>query len=375
VAGLIITAVTLTATPERGVAPALGQTVASCSGGAGAVTKVVHTTTTLNKKYVSGLRAISAGDRLVTKKHAEVIFCLKPGVDCTLHQKAGVRIKPPQTALLMRLNRGRMTCGTTVELNPPVKQKILTAAGATLHISDPLFVVATNSVTTTVKVISGVVVVGSDGALTDVGPGQKVTVRAGEEPSAAQPLKPGDLTAAEKADVTRLTPKIPKPDYSRPAVGNSPTLSRIYARGSMVVGVDTTTQTAKDGFAFASGYFGFLGNHWQLTSSTSAFTPADAEGHFCGGTPDVYVTPQPEAVRVSPWRIPFFEDSQGQVWYLLGLGDDTFHRAIWRFLIQTLQAGDYGKLYSAQFGQMPPYAIFDPVLDDPGKTPTPFCIG
>jgi hypothetical protein len=276
----------------------------------------------------------------------------------------------------MRLNRGRMTCGTTVTLNPPLKQKILTAAGATLHIEDPLFVVVTDAVTTTVKVISGVVVVGSDGALEDVGPGQKTTVRAGEEPTAARPLQPGDLTAAEKADVTRITPKIPKPDYSRPPIGNSYLLNSIYAHGTINVGIDVSTSAGKKyGFPFTTSYFTFLGDHWKLAKSTIESSPSLARGQLCSDTIDLYVTANPDALGVDPWRMPFFEDPQGTVWYLVGLGDDTFHRAIWRFLIQTVQAGDYGRLYSTQFGRLPQYGIFDPVLDDPGKTPEPFCIG
>lgn len=363
------------ATAQRSVAPALAQSSETCSSArAGKVIKVVHTTTTLNQKYVSGPRKISSGDRLATKKHAEVIFCLSPDVNCTLHQKGFVRVKPPHTTLLMRFARGRMSCGTTLALNPPLKKKILTAAGATLHVDDPLFVVNTNAVSTVVKVVAGVVVVGSDGALAFVGPGQKVSIKAGDVPGSPQPLGPNDLNAAERRDVKRLTPKLPKPDYSRPPIGNSSTLGRIYSRGAIELGIDTSTQAAKDGFTFAAGYFGFLAGHWKLATSTRGMDSVSAENRLCGGAVDVYATPNPDAVRVNPWRMPFFEDRSGNVWYLVGLDDNTFRLDLRAFLIGTLQAGDYGKIYSEAFGATPSYAIFDPLLSGPGKTPAPFCI-
>jgi hypothetical protein len=357
------------ATASDGAAPPRRISASSCSTpGVGKVTDVIKSRVRVNGTVVVGSTRLVKRAKITTSRRGRVEFCLiAKGSTCRMRRSSVLRVRPDKRFLLS-VRGGYVTCNTTSANRPLIRVK--TRTGAVVKATDPVYAVAVSRKQTTVKVVAGVVEVTAKGRTEVVGAQQQVTVKAGEPPG-----EPGQIVLSQEQanDAKPLEAKVPPPDYKRPPAGSSPTLTRIYDAKVIRVGVDNRSSSSKLAVSFISSYFGFLARHWQLRRTVGGIDPISARQALCGQNVDVYVTPAPENLDIGKWQLPFLEEPTGEVWYLVGLDDNTFRLALRAFLIQTLQAGPYGDTYRASFKQPPRYSIFEPLLNGPGKPGTPSC--
>jgi hypothetical protein len=283
-------------------------------------------------------------------------ICLKrKGTTCRLWNGGAVTVAPGNGVL--RFEAKEVAC-TTTKKNKTAP--FPTATGAIIKTRDPIFVVVVGSRKTVVKVRKGLMTVTGRGRSVPLGPRQQVEVPVHAAPK--QPVK-AHLTPAEESATKALDKQLPKPEYVPPSANESPTVERIYQRGTIEVGIDSIASKfekwgSKDK-AFSMRYFSFLGSHWNVRPAWVFLRPRLATAYLTDQKIDVYLSSTAPSKSAQLWALPFVENPDHSVWKIFGLAaDDAFRKDLRAFLLQSVQQDDYGSSYRAVFGPPGRYGIF-----------------
>jgi hypothetical protein len=301
---------------------------------------------------------LRARQRVRATPNAAGWICVKKkGTKCQLWNGGAVTVAPGNG--ILRFDAEEVSCSTTKTKNDG---RFPTKNGAVIRTHDPIFVVVVRPRKTVVKVTRGLVKVTGHGKTVAVGPKEQVAVRAHAAPS--KPVA-SVLTQHQKNVTAALGQELPKRDYVPPSANDSATVLRIYQRGTIQVGIDSTARKVEkwgsSDAAFSERYFSFLADRWNVGFSKHYMSPAVGTRELADETIDVYVTSALPSQPPQLWAQPFVENPDNSVWRILGLADDdVFRMDVRAFLLQSVQQDDYGAVYRAVFGRPPRYEIFGP---------------
>jgi hypothetical protein len=292
-----------------------------------------------------------------TDENGSLRFALDQKIErCTLVASTRVGILPSDDVLL-QFEEGTAICRTTRD---PGVVNMGAAAGVELSMSDPEFLVTVESDVTTVRVLTGLVEVGSAGGTVLVGPKSRTDIVPGERPGEPRSWGTGELED-DVLDAVNDLENLPGPNMSMPDADGSPTLERILRTRTIMVGKsDAIFAEPGDEFAdlsndaFAAGFFRSQTFDWKLDPHVSDVM-SDGEGieTLLAGKIDVFLAPGPiEGLG----QIPLFDDQQGRrVWIHYHPEDAVFGAAERRYLTDYVVEESYRINSLESFGVEPTY--------------------
>jgi hypothetical protein len=292
-------------------------------------------------------------------------FCLTTKkTECTTMLGSKVRIKP-RHGVLVRFIKSYTTCstnknGASASFDTPQFTKVV--------VHDPVFAVDVRPGRTIVTVLKGVAkVVGAVGPPVVVGPGEQTTVPAHEQ---APPPHSATLTGRRLKATNALANQLPKPNLGPPPKDASPAVTVVFNRGLIVEYDDSALSDDIQAKDFIRTYFTTLARRWGIGVKVK---PGQSLGvarrELTDGAIDLYVSPYAAKARVTPrppW--PFLQSNPRSGTppssiYLVTRKDDALAASLKRYLVETLQNGSYGALYTKVYdGAPPPYKFFAPLL-------------
>jgi hypothetical protein len=303
--------------------------------------------------YANG--SVSTGD------NGSLQFRLQDKIDvCTVVQGSRVDVQPSSDVLL-HFSAGTTICKTTAD---PGVVRLEAEANVELSMSDPQFLVEVGPDVTIVRVLKGILTVGSSlsGASVVLGPRQRSDVPAGGDPSTPDIWGTGELKGSVLDAVNELR-NLPDPDKSRPDPGNSPILRRIGDTGMINVGLDEVLMG--DEFdrvnRFTTSFFSDQASHWNLDDAVEPMPVEAGIEALEGGTIDVFVASGPiEGLE----QIPLFDDQQGKrYWIHTDPDDDIFAEAERSYLRLSVMDGSYRSQYLEAFGVEASYGAVASLFD------------
>ena len=323
----------------------------------GQVTTLVHTSVWKNETAIaSAPSALRAKHFLCTGSSGQALFTLTRSKtsNCNVLPLARMQLYPDASRVIQFLptstKTGRTWCSTS-------KGKQAWFGGTTgrtrLYTVDPVFSVTVTSRSTTVRMTYGFFAVWTLRTRTTpviLGPLQQVVVTptgAINGPTAFAP------TAGDRTAIAALRTAVPTPNYTRPAAGTSQVLARMYARGSIRVGLEPEAASPELA-AFTKRWFTALARRWKLRLEVVSDASPDA---LAAGRIDVAVTPTRAESGVDVTPLPFAEDD-GENWDLELLPEAPLVGGFRRYLQNSLDAGDYAGHYRAAFAAEPDYDRF-----------------
>jgi len=244
-------------------------------------------------------------------------------------------------------------CGTGRDADDELEKYDANKGRVRLLLRDPLFGVGVEGGDTVVKVALGyleVSRVAGAGAVV-VGAGQQVHVPDRGEPQAVEPIS---LSQTDVARFDELRSAVPKPSFDRPAPNGSKTLSTLFERRVLTVGIDQRAVADRGTGVFIRRLFGFLALSWQMKVRFVDLLSVGVSAALDSGSVDIALTPDPSL----PAELDFFAtfaDSTGTVWRTALRHDDVFALALLRFVRAAVGSGDYATFYRGSFGAEPQY--------------------
>src|SRR5262249_38438722 len=144
---------------------------------------------------------------------------------------------------------------------------------------------------------------------------------------------------------------------------DSRTLSEVFSRGSIRVGLDGDGLT-DEARSFVNAYFEFLARRWKIKLEPSDVSTDEGVKALQGRALDVLVTPADLSQRAPDLLTsPFLPRTEGStVGQLARREDDAYAEAMVSFLGNTLCFGRLGDVYRKMFGGEPPFAAIEGVL-------------
>ena len=292
-----------------------------------------------------------------TDENGSLRFALDQKVEgCLLVASTRVGILPSDDVLL-QFEEGTAVCRTTRD---PGLVTMGATSGVELRMSDPEFLVTVESDVTIVRVLTGLVEVGSAGGTVLVGPKTRTDIVPGERPGEPGSWGTGELPDDVRDAVNDLE-NLPGPDMSMPGADGSPTLERILQTGTIMVGKsDAIFAEPGDEFAdfsndaFVAGFFQRQTFDWKLDPHVSdVMTEGEGIETLLAGEIDVFLAPGPIA---GLGQIPLFDDEEGRrVWIHYDPDDTVFGAAERRYLTDYVVEESYRINYLESFGDEPTY--------------------
>jgi len=328
----------------------------------GKVTNLVHGTVTANNTLVGGAGFVLRERHfLCTDLTGQVIFTLTRYKTTTCNTRPRSRMQlyptPPPNLIILFLDGpaplekrpGRSWCTTS-------KGKAAwfgtSVPRIRLYTVDPVFSVMTTGRTATVKETYGFFAVYVPAAKEPfvLGPLEQVSITASGVVTGPEPVV---LTPEDRAAIAELGAAVPRPSYTRPAAGSSKVLARMYASGSIKVGLDSKKATPEVA-AFTKRYFSALARRWKLRLT---IVSNDSPTALAEGLVDVIVTPTRAKGAVEVATLPFTQQRRTN-WDLEVLPESNLVAGFRRYVRTSLEAADYAGHYNAAFAAAPSYERF-----------------
>jgi hypothetical protein len=334
----------------------------------GQVTTLVHGTVMANSSFVGGAGfALRQRHFLCTDLTGQFKFKLTrfKTTTCTTYPRSKLQLYPdglPSRIILFLPSLGKSWCSTS----KGKEAWFGTNAGQLVRLwtSDPVFGVTVTKRAALIQQTYGFFAVYPPRLKEPLllGPQQQVSIS-----STGIVTGPGalTLTADDRAAIAELGTAVPRPDYSRPAAGTSKVLARMYASGTIKVGLDSKKATPEMA-AFTKRYFTALARRWKLRL---VIVSTDAPSALAEGLVDVIVAPTRTPGSVKVETVPFTQQGRTN-WDLELLSESELVAGFRRYVRTSLDAADYAAHYSAAFSAAPSYERFRSFIF-PSLPPTP----
>ena len=308
------------------------------------------------KHFVTANAALLTNGTLCTDESgsfADFLLGAPNPAECQMRHPARLRLYPPKLnpahlQVVIRFEDGLTACS----VGKTVAKKFDARKGQVrILMGDPLFDVDVDAVRTLVKVELGYVEVSklAGGGAVIVGPAQQVTVPEKAEPD---PVAPIVKSADDQAAFNDLRGTVPKQNFGPPAPDGSPVLRRIFAKKSILIGIDAH-RADQSPIVFARTLLSFLAQQWGLqVGFSSASVPTIVKG-LQGGKFDLGITSDAQSLQTFG-TVPLLADSKSSVWVVAFPADAVFARAFGSFVRAAVSSGIYGADYRRAFANKEP---------------------
>jgi hypothetical protein len=333
----------------------------SCGGGNGAsdreaIGKVIKR---IRKEVIHAGARIHTGDDLfasaflTTNRRGSVSFELDSGTECRTKPNSKLLLEPGN-GIRIAFRRGVSRC-TKHPGAEPARYCLGPSCKTQITVDDPVFTVEVTPTKAVVQVTYGFVDVDTSAPAppVTVGPAQEATVSLTTTVPVPR-VTDARLSRSDAAVTKELENDLPKPSTEPPKA-----LETIAPAKRLEVAIDPAADP--ETVAFTQGYFGRLGETWEVTPSFSSLSSEDAIAALEAGEIDVAVTSV--LAHETLGTIPLLRDCG--TWQLAFSRSPELEKSLGNFLEASLLNGEYGVIYERSFGRRPEYKDVDQLAKPP----------